>query len=162
MHGGLLGIQEAIYHGVPLILLPIFAEQDYNAARVHNRGHGIKLEITTLTTGVLTTAIRELLENRSYKERMLGVSKVFHDRFMGVRPIDTAVWWTEFVLRHGGDTSFLKPKGIHQTWYQRRLLDVWGFIFVVLMLSIVVLWKVLKFGVGRLRKTTASKKVKEN
>lgn len=32
-HGGLLSTQEAVYHGVPMIVFPIFAEQDYNAQR---------------------------------------------------------------------------------------------------------------------------------
>ena len=30
-HGGLLGIQEAVWHGVPLLAMPVFAEQDYKA-----------------------------------------------------------------------------------------------------------------------------------
>jgi len=44
-------------------------------------------------------------------------------------PLNTAVWWTEYVLRTR-DTSFLLPLGTHQTWYERRLLDVWAFIII--------------------------------
>lgn len=47
-----------------------------------------------------------------------------------MEPLDKAVWWTEYVLRHK-DTSHLKPSGFEQWWWQRRLLDVWGFMLLV-------------------------------
>jgi len=46
--------------------------------------------------------------------------------------VDTAVWWVDYVMRHE-DTSFLRPLAISLTWYQRRQLDVWGFIAVTLL-----------------------------
>ena len=64
-HGGYLGTQEAVYHGVPLIVFPIFAEQDYNAERIHRVGNGIRLEVTTLTEKDLTDAISAILTNPS-------------------------------------------------------------------------------------------------
>lgn len=57
-------MQEAIYHGVPLISMPVFAEQDYNAERVHNRGMGIRLEITTITADKLVDAISKLTNDQ--------------------------------------------------------------------------------------------------
>ena len=44
----------------------------------------------------------------------------------------TAVWWTEYILRRGG-VDYLKPRGIYQTWYQRRLLDVWALLLGLLI-----------------------------
>jgi glucuronosyltransferase len=63
-HGGLLSIQEAITFAVPMIVFPIFAEQDYNAARVERTGRGISLEISTLTLPQLEGAIQEVLTNK--------------------------------------------------------------------------------------------------
>jgi glucuronosyltransferase len=62
-HGGLLSIQEAITFAIPMIVFPIFAEQDYNAARVDRTGRGINLEISTLTLPQLEGAIEEILTN---------------------------------------------------------------------------------------------------
>ena len=60
-HGGLLGIQEAMVSGVPLIAIPVFAEQDYNANRIHRRRRGIKLDLYGITAERLTDAITALL-----------------------------------------------------------------------------------------------------
>ena len=65
---------------------------------------------------------------------MMETSRLFKD--LPTKPLDTAVWWTEYVLRNG-DTSFLKPLGIHQTWYERRLLDVWAFILTTLIITVI-------------------------
>jgi UDP:flavonoid glycosyltransferase YjiC (YdhE family) len=64
-HGGLLGTQEAVYHGVPTIVMPLFAEQDYNAERIQSRGRGIRLEISQLTQAKFENAIREITSNET-------------------------------------------------------------------------------------------------
>ncbi|CAG7732911.1 unnamed protein product, partial [Allacma fusca] len=127
-HGGLMGIHEAITHAVPLVVFPIFAEQDFNAQRVHRTQRGIMIDPNTLTQDILENAISEVSTNPKYKQNMEKLSKLFKDRPSS--PLETAVWWTEYVLRND-DLSSLKPLGIHQTWYQRRLLDVWGFVFAI-------------------------------
>jgi UDP:flavonoid glycosyltransferase YjiC (YdhE family) len=65
-HGGLLSIMEATSHAVPLIVLPIFAEQDYNAGRVHDVGYGIRLEIVGITQNHIQSAIKSVLEEPKY------------------------------------------------------------------------------------------------
>jgi len=62
-HGGLLGIQEAVYFGVPLIVMPFFAEQDYNAEKIAREGYGIRLEVTKLEQNQFDFAIRDILNN---------------------------------------------------------------------------------------------------
>ena len=42
-HGGMFGVQESIYHGVPLIVLPIFEDQFDNARRIEDKGLGAVL-----------------------------------------------------------------------------------------------------------------------
>jgi len=44
-----------------------------------------------------------------------------------MKPLDTAVWWIEYVIRNG-DSSRLRPSAIVQNWFARRLLDVWTFL----------------------------------
>ena len=62
-HGGLLSIQEAITFGIPMIALPIFAEQDYNAFRIERKKRGIRLDIGELTVEDFQGAIAEILTN---------------------------------------------------------------------------------------------------
>jgi glucuronosyltransferase len=142
-HGGLLGIQEAMFSGVPMIVAPVFGEQDYNAQKVHNQRRGIKIELRTLTQHDLDEAISKILTDPSYKKNMEEASKLFKDR--QENPVDTAVWWTHFILRNG-PVEALRPLGIKQSWFQRRLLDVWFTIFASLvllpLLGIIVLCKI--------------------
>ena len=57
---------------------------------------------------------------------MKEASKLAKDRPMSA--VDTAVWWTEYVLRTD-DVSHLKSPGIHQSWWERRLLHIWAPLF---------------------------------
>lgn len=48
-------------------------------------------------------------------------------------PLERAVYWTEYVLRHNG-TRHLQLSSRHLTWYQRNLIDV----YLVLILSALI------------------------
>ncbi|CAL8109967.1 unnamed protein product [Orchesella dallaii] len=146
-HSGLIGIQESIYNAVPLISFPIFAEQDYNAERIHRNEYGIRLEITTVTQPELEAAITKVVNDPKYRENMKKVSRIFTDRPQ--KPLDTALWWTNFVLTHSReDLEALRPLGVGQSWWVRRQLDVWMVVLGTLAISITVtlyiLLKILK------------------
>ena len=73
---------------------------------------------------------------------MLKVSVKFKDR--PLKPVDTAIWWTEYVLRHD-DHSDLKPLGMSQSWFVRRCLDVWAFVLgVTLLITMLGVYMTLK------------------
>lgn len=60
-HGGLLGSSEAIYHGVPVIGIPIFGDQELNMARAQRAGYGLTVNYKNLTQEALTWALNEVL-----------------------------------------------------------------------------------------------------
>ena len=63
-----------------------------------------------------------------------------------MKPVDEAVWWIDYVLRNN-DTTSLKPLGMTQYWFERRLLDVWAFVlFIVLVLVSSFTYLLKKFG----------------
>ena len=64
-HAGGFSTQEAVYHGVPRILLPIFVDQNLNSYQAVSKGYGIELEILDLNEKVLEKAIREILNNKT-------------------------------------------------------------------------------------------------
>jgi len=63
-HGGLLSTQEAIHRGVPLVGIPIFADQHYNLARTVSLSIGIRLDYENITTESVTWALNEVLKNQ--------------------------------------------------------------------------------------------------
>ena len=52
--------------------------------------------------------------------------------------LDTAIWWTEYVLRMK-DTSHLKPLSMTQNLLVYRSLDVFGIIFFVFYIFLAIL-----------------------
>lgn len=64
-HGGLLSTTESVYHGVPLIGIPVFGDQELNMARAAKDGYGVKISFKQLSGETLSAAIDELLNNDS-------------------------------------------------------------------------------------------------
>jgi glucuronosyltransferase len=62
-HGGLLSTEEAIIRGVPIVGIPIFADQRLNVGRATSGGYGLQIDFDNVTTESVTWAIREIIEN---------------------------------------------------------------------------------------------------
>jgi UDP:flavonoid glycosyltransferase YjiC (YdhE family) len=62
-HGGLLSIIESVYHGVPIIGIPIFGDQKSNAAAAVNNGYAVSIPLLELSEDKLSWALNEILNN---------------------------------------------------------------------------------------------------
>ncbi|TGZ49038.1 UDP-glucuronosyltransferase 2B5 [Temnothorax longispinosus] len=65
-HGGLLSTQEAIWKGIPMIVMPFFGDQKFNTRILVAKGVGIYLDIKTLSTQSILHAVGEVLYNKRY------------------------------------------------------------------------------------------------
>lgn len=63
-HGGLLSTTETIYHGKPILALPIFGDQRMNSAASVNAGYALTLNFDTMTEEELLNTLNELLNNQ--------------------------------------------------------------------------------------------------
>lgn len=61
--GGLLSSQEAVYCGIPMLLLPQFADQHYNSAALVKSGATVSLKLRTTTSEALSNALNKLLSD---------------------------------------------------------------------------------------------------
>lgn len=68
-HGGFNGTREALTAGVPMVTIPLFAEQPQNAKRVQELGAGRRLYAEDVTHESLTTAVRAVVEEPSYRNK---------------------------------------------------------------------------------------------
>lgn len=65
-HGGLLSVTETIYHAVPVIGIPIFADQHLNIAQAKSAGIGLSVAVNDLDENTLLAAITEILSTDKY------------------------------------------------------------------------------------------------
>ncbi|CAH1402285.1 unnamed protein product [Nezara viridula] len=152
-HGGLHGILEGTYHGVPIIGTPLFGDQKGNVDFCEKAGYCIDVNLNTITEEILLDAINRVLTNSTYKENAVRRSKIMKDR--PLRVMDNAVYWVEYVLRHRG-APHLRSAAVELSWYQYLLLDVivvWG---AVLVVALLLLRKSIKC-ICKLRKTKSKK-----
>lgn len=102
----------------------------------------------------LNTIFFHLLFN-SYKEKMTKLSAIHRDR--PIEPLDLAVFWTEFVMRHKG-AEHLKPAAHELNWIQYHSLDVIGFLLLILVTVIFVTVKSCMFCFRKCFRKTQKKK----
>ncbi|KRT85102.1 Glycosyltransferase [Oryctes borbonicus] len=126
-HGGMLGTSEALYCGVPVLGIPIFADQLLNIRNSVSKGVAIEIPYNQITEEKLVVAIQSLLNDPTFKTNTERVSRLFKDRPMSA--LDTAVYWVEYVIRHNG-APHLRSIAADLPWYQYYLLDV-IFVFIV-------------------------------
>lgn len=158
-HGGLLSTEESIYHGIPVVCIPVFGDQVINSYKAMKRGYGIQLKIENITPDTLSWALNEVIHNPSYRETAKNLSKTFRDR--PEHPLQTAAFWTEYVIRHKG-APHMRSAALDLTWYQYFLLDVIAFLLIVPILVIYVAYRVLRKAIFLYSSRKTSEKVKKH
>ncbi|XP_078573757.1 UDP-glucuronosyltransferase 2C1-like [Branchiostoma floridae x Branchiostoma japonicum] len=136
-HAGSHGMYEALHHGVPMVCLPLFADQPANAARVVARGLGVTLDFSTVTADQLYQAVLHVVTNTSYRETAARLSRLHRDQPQS--PMERAVWWIEHVIKHEG-LPHLRARAMELPWYQYYLLDVAVFLFAVCSAVLGLVW----------------------
>ncbi|XP_072232379.1 UDP glucuronosyltransferase 5 family, polypeptide G1 [Leuresthes tenuis] len=120
-HGGTNGVYEAIYHGIPVLGLPLLFDQFDNLHRLKVRGAARVVEARSLTTENFLEALKDILENTSYRKNIQNLSQLHRD--LPMSPMDTAIFWIEYVIRNKG-AAHLRSAGFNLPWYSYFCLDV--------------------------------------
>ncbi|KAM4854659.1 UDP-glucuronosyltransferase 2B31-like [Thomomys bottae] len=155
-HGGTNGVYEAIYHGVPMVGIPLFGDQPDNIVRVQAKGAAVQLDFTTFSSKDLLNALTTVINNPSYKENAMRLSRIHHDQ--PVKPLDRAVFWVEFVMRHKG-AKHLRPAALDLNWFQYHSLDVIGFLLACVTAVIIIFMRCCLFCCRKFTKSGRKKKI---
>ncbi|XP_055153409.1 UDP-glucuronosyltransferase 2B19-like isoform X3 [Symphalangus syndactylus] len=139
-HGGANGVYEAIYHGIPMVGVPLFADQPDNIAHMKAKGAAVSLDFNTMSSTDLLNALKTVINDPFYKENAMKLSRIHHDQ--PVKPLDRAVFWIEFVMRHKG-AKHLRVAAHDLTWFQYHSLDVIGFLLACVATVIFIITKCL-------------------
>ncbi|KAG7315516.1 hypothetical protein KOW79_020382 [Hemibagrus wyckioides] len=113
-HGGTNGIQEAIYHGVPIIGFGLVWDQPDNLAKMRVKGVAKNVNFATVDKDSFLLTLKEVLHDPSYRENMQRLSRLHRD--VPIKPLDNAVFWIEYLMRHGG-AAHLRTESYKMPWY---------------------------------------------
>ncbi|XP_076586984.1 UDP-glucuronosyltransferase 2A2-like [Chaetodon auriga] len=141
-HGGTNGIYEAIYHGVPMVGIPMFSDQPDNLNHMKAKGAAIIVNFNFMKTEDLRDAINAVINDKSYKENAMLLSSIHHDRPLS--PLDEAVFWIEYTMRNKG-AKHLRVQAHELTWYQYHSLDVLVLLLAIILFLILLFIKACKF-----------------
>ena len=139
-HGGLLSVQEAIYHRTPFVGIPLAHDHKGNIARAVSNGYAIGLELISLSKENLVSAIRHAWSNETMRHNIGKINRLFMN---GEYPLNRGVYAIERVMR---DSTYykIKPGGLKDiTWYQYFGLDVALLIFIMVLLLCLIVFKLL-------------------
>ena len=131
-HGGLLSLQESLYHATPIVGIPLGNDQKPNMMRAERRGYAVMLDWPTLNTRDLLAAIIKAATDPEMRARMDTAHSLFLDQKETSQ--SRAVWWIEYTIRHGG-AQFLRPGCLSLAWYEYHLIDVIALILTAGLLS---------------------------
>lgn len=129
---------ETVYHGVPIVSLPVFCDHESNAAKAEVDGYALKLDLYHLTAETLLRSIKKVIHDPKYRKEVKKRQYLLMDQ--KETPLDRAVYWTEYILRHKGAKHLQSPAkdfGVLQYY----LLDV----FIMLLFMVVLMWWTAKY-----------------
>lgn len=154
-HGGKIGLQEAIFNGVPIMGIPIYADQYNNLLDAENIGFGKMLQYHDINEETLRTFLNDVINDASYRKKAKEMSRRFKDR--PLTALDTAVFWIEYVIRNNG-ADYAKNPALSMSWVESNMLDVYGFVILVTLVIVYIFIKMVRVLLGIGKKSVYSKK----
>ena len=131
VHGGFNGIHESLYNGVPLIVVPLFADQFGNAGRVVHQGLGLSLDASTITAEKITSSINEI-DSGDYRRNVERLQKIF----ISAGGVEKAADLVEYYKDIGFDHLIPAYAKYEWSWVQYYNVDVYGLLAVILVIVI--------------------------
>ncbi|XP_031348326.1 UDP-glucuronosyltransferase 2C1-like [Photinus pyralis] len=140
--GGVQSREEAIHSHVPMVGMPFVGDQFYNVENMVEMGFGLSVLPSKLRTEEFKAVIVEVAENPRYREKIKEVAELSKDQPM--TGLERAVWWTEYVIRHGGATHFRSPL-LDIPFYQYYFLDVFAVLVILLLAPLFFAYRAIIF-----------------
>ncbi|XP_063834283.1 UDP-glucosyltransferase 2-like [Ostrinia nubilalis] len=154
---GLQSTDEAITAGVPLLGMPVFGDQEFNAEQYLHYGIGVRVDLETVTEDKLNEGINKILKDDSYRNNIVRLRTIMSDQPQ--TPLERAVWWTEYTIRHSG-ARHLRTPAANMSLAEYYELELVVTVLFVVGLALGVVVGVLRYTYVKLFRVTL--KVKKN
>ncbi|KAA0188661.1 hypothetical protein HAZT_HAZT010998 [Hyalella azteca] len=106
-HGGLFSTFETTYHAVPMLGIPLFADQATNMHKSTADGIAETIQWDDLSEELLKRTIVKMLSDDKYEKAVRQRSLLMRDQPLS--PQETVAYWTQYVIRHRGAPHLRSP-----------------------------------------------------
>ncbi|XP_075982592.1 UDP-glucosyltransferase 2-like [Anticarsia gemmatalis] len=155
-HGGPRSLEEAVFYEVPIIGFPNVKSRKVFIKQITKYGAGEVLDPYNLDKENLKTIISAVTTNEKYKFAMTKLKhKIFDSLISGP---DDAVWWTEYLLRHGS-ARHLRTPTVSLSIFKYYMLDVLCYLFAGIVLTLYLIFVTIRFIVRRIRQRFFTRRV---
>ncbi len=139
LHGGMGGVAQCLYNGIPEIIIPSALDRDDLSARVVSRGAGLRMYKHEITTKTVSEAI-STVSSSQYREAALMLRKTFRLSGGAERAADLVEYYADVGYEH------LVPAYAKYKWncIQYYDMDVYVLLLVIVLLTIYGLLRVSK------------------
>ena len=161
-HCGCHSSYEAIYHGVPVVAIPLLVDQPSNAHRLtHRLQMGVLVDYQTMTEPILVDAINEVLSNNTYKANAMRARSLRQDQ--QTTPLNRVKFYIDYVIRHKG-IGLLASKPLSKlSLMQLNSVDVVSvimLIIIVMSISVFTLFKCFVRLISKICRNSKREKLK--
>uniref|UniRef100_A0A0N5A0E1 glucuronosyltransferase n=1 Tax=Parastrongyloides trichosuri TaxID=131310 RepID=A0A0N5A0E1_PARTI len=141
-HGGLNSVIESVYHGVPVLGIPLTSYSYDNLLRITERKAGLILEKDKWNKENIVEAINKIINTPTFKEEI----NLFQDMVTDVpySELDHATFWVEFIVRHQ-EVPHARSGADKLNIIQYFMIDVIAFLLCTTLLTGMVTYYTLRF-----------------
>ena len=159
-HCGVHSSYEIIRHAVPIIALPLFADQPSNAKRLVDRlGMGLALDFHSFTEEQMKHAIQEVLSNSKYRENAQKASTLFINQHTS--PRSRLIYSIEHVAQHKNISHLTSPQLYDFNIFQYYSVDILAFLISIVLLLLFLLVYVIRYIVYKIYNVISPKHMKK-
>ncbi|KRX14893.1 putative UDP-glucuronosyltransferase ugt-58 [Trichinella nelsoni] len=141
-HGGLNSLLESMWHGVPVLGVPMFREHRDYVLRITARNAGLMLPKSALTKESVSGKIYRLTKDKTYKENALAFKNLLRD--VPYTELELATFWVEFIFHHQ-EVPHARSGADELNLLQYFLVDVIAFLSACLFALTCITWYLLKY-----------------
>ncbi|KAF7640207.1 UDPGT domain-containing protein [Meloidogyne graminicola] len=142
-HCGQNSLIESVRANVPIIGLPLFGDQFYNADVAQSRGIGIQIDVNELNgpkgENILFEAIKKILKEPSFRHNVQIISKKL--QLTPFKPKERLVKWVEFAAEFEDLSELNLPSDMEMHWLIYYSIDVILFSIIILLFLFWIIWK---------------------
>ncbi|CAD5121920.1 DgyrCDS10384 [Dimorphilus gyrociliatus] len=139
-HAGLNSIMEAVYFAVPIVSIPVFGDQIMNAKASESNNYGETLSLKDFVAEDLVSSIKKVINNNSYKQNAQKLSEMYRLKRAHSISIKRASYLIDHIVKHGDEK--LKSSAIHLNIFQFLMLDIYLFLTLAALFTIILLFGV--------------------